>query len=171
MRTSIMCISITKFPEIIIFLFLVGIFSLDFKREFRRCCCCLQAKARQEEVATRILRQHSVHQNTTSSAICKPAKNHRGKKDYEHICMKERDNVSSGREESFISKNYLWRPRTLIYEYTDIYKSLSWVKSLYVLLLLLNESVVVIYNRSHLHCNSFILEYIIHYYIYGCEIY
>ena len=105
--TCIMCISITKCPEIIVFLFLSGIFSLDFKREFRRCCCCLQAKARQEEVATRILRQHSVHQNTTSSAICKPAKNHRGKKDYEHICMKERDNVSSGREESFISKNYL----------------------------------------------------------------
>ncbi len=40
-------------------------FSLDFKREFRRCCCCLKAKARQEEVASRLFQTSSVGTATT----------------------------------------------------------------------------------------------------------
>lgn len=47
-----------------------GIFSLDFKREFKRCCCCLAARARQEEAASRVFRQTSIYRTTQTSLNC-----------------------------------------------------------------------------------------------------
>lgn len=50
------------------FLFTSGMFSLNLKREFYRCCWCLKAKAKQEEIASRVMtKQHSFHQTRTSS--------------------------------------------------------------------------------------------------------
>lgn len=103
--------------EVSLFVLFAGIFSLDFKREFRRCCCCLKAKARQEEVASRVLRQHSLFRTRTSTVNNSANNmrhavvigNRRYNQDYEQINLKERDNVSSGREESFVSKQYIWQ--------------------------------------------------------------
>ena len=44
-----------------------GLFSLDFKREFRRCCCCLKDRARQAEVTSQVMQRFSLHRTQTSS--------------------------------------------------------------------------------------------------------
>ena len=61
------CSAVKKGIHLINMFLILGIFSLDFKREFKRCCCCLAARARQEEVASRIFRQTSFYKTTQTS--------------------------------------------------------------------------------------------------------
>ncbi len=45
-----------------------GVFSLDFKREFKRCCWCFKAEMRQQEVTSQLFGHYAQHRGHSATA-------------------------------------------------------------------------------------------------------